>query len=209
MHIRIQPIMGRSTQKPLPHVRIVQELLERDGTQAGLAKRLGVSQPTITRWIQGAEPKGRHQRRIMEEAREVGIINHPDEMVTKTVPVVGYVKAGGEAHIYEEGQGPFGEAAMPPGGDGALIVAVVVKGDSMAGVAEDGWLIYYDTRRDPPTEDLYGKLCVVGGEDGRILLKRLYPGSKPGLFTLLSSSGAPIHDVKVAWAARVSWIAPQ
>lgn len=181
-----------------------------NGNQAELARRLGVTQPTISRWTMGSEPKTKHHARIVEEARELGIINSTDDLSHRNIPIVGYVKAGGEAQLYAEGQGPFGEAPMPPvGEDRDLIVAVVVKGDSMAGLAEDGWLIYYDTRREQPTDELFGKLCVIGIEDGRILLKRLYKGSKDGLYTLISTNGAPIHDVKVTWAARVAWIAPQ
>lgn len=202
--------MSRSPSRKLDYVRVVRKMLERiNGNQDDLARRLGVTQPSISRWINGSEPKMKHHNRIMEEARELGVINHPEEIASQTVPVVGYVKAGGEAHLYEEGQGPFGEAPMPPGDDGHLKVAVIVKGDSMSPVADDGWLIYYDTRQDPPTDDLFGKLCVIGLDDGRVVFKRLYQGSRTGLFTLISVNGAPIHDVRVVWAARVAWIAPR
>jgi phage repressor protein C with HTH and peptisase S24 domain len=123
------------------------------------------------------------------------------------VPLVGYVGAGGTL-MFQDGQGPFGEAEMPPGDIGTTVVAVKVQGDSMSGILEDGSTVYYDNRRDPPDESLFKKLCVVGLADGRVLIKRLYPGSKPGHYHLHSTNAAALLDEHVLWAARVSWIAP-
>jgi hypothetical protein len=79
----------------------------------------------------------------------------------------------------------------------------------MAGQLEDGWIVYYDNRRDPPTNDMYGKLCVVGLRDGRVLIKKLLPGRQTGCFDLYSTASSPMQDQQVEWAARVSWIAPK
>lgn len=124
------------------------------------------------------------------------------------VSIVGYVGAGSEAHFYQEGQGTGEEAPMPPEA-GANTVAVIVRGDSMPGIADEGDLVYYEDRREPPTDDLIGRLCVVGLGDGRVLVKRLYPDRDPGKFSLYSANSGPMLGVSVAWAARVTWIRPR
>ncbi len=47
---------------------------------------------------------------------------------------------------------------MPPKNSTPTLVAVTVRGDSMSGMLEDGWTIYYDNRRDRPDETLFTKL---------------------------------------------------
>jgi hypothetical protein len=98
---------------------------------------------------------------------------------------------------------------MPPTGTPGGLVAVVVRGNSMRGQLEDGWTVYYRDRRDPPTEDIHKKLCVVGLVDGRILIKYLYPGRKPHHFDLHSTSEPPLLDQHVQWAAPIEWIMPK
>lgn len=122
--------------------------------------------------------------------------------------VVGYVRAGAEAYLYAEGSGEFGEAERPSGAPDTT-VAVIVKGDSMHGAAEDGWLLYYDERRTPPPDYADPRaLYVCGLADGRVVVKKLRSGSRAGLYHLLATSGDPEFDVPVDWAARVTWIKP-
>lgn len=175
--------------------------------QAALAKRFNVSQPTVSRWLNGSPPELDHAERIDLEARRLRIVNPKSAANVTTVEVVGYVGAGGTIS-FQDGQGPFGEAEMPPKGRSSTIVAVRVQGDSMSGLLEDGSTVYYDRRRDSPDESLHGKLCVVGLGDGRALIKKLYPGRKPGHYDLHSLNAPPLLDQPVTWAAKVSWIAP-
>lgn len=187
---------------------IVRAIQRKTGeNQTDLAKRLGVSQPTVSRWLGGNDPELDHAERIDSEAVRLGVVNPKSVHNATTVEVVGYVGAGGTIS-FQDGQGPFGEAEMPPKGKPSAIVAVKVQGDSMSGLLEDGWIVYYDRRRDPPDEAIYGKLYVVGLADGRALIKKLYPGRKPGHFDLHSTNAPALLDQPVAWAARVIWIAP-
>ena len=96
---------------------------------------------------------------------------------------------------------------MPPTG-GSDTVAVEVRGDSMSGVLDNGWIVYYDRRSDPPTPDMLGKLCVLGLEDGRTLVKRLVKAGANGSFDLYSVNAPPMLDRHVVWAAPVVWIKP-
>lgn len=126
-----------------------------------------------------------------------------------TAPVVGYVGAGNEAHYYDLADSAIDEAPMPPGGT-EKTVAVVVRGDSMMGWADDGDLIFFEDVRSPVTDDLIGKRCVVGTTDGRILVKRLARRiGDPNRFILTSYNAETLVDVPLAWAARVTAIVPR
>jgi phage repressor protein C with HTH and peptisase S24 domain len=125
-----------------------------------------------------------------------------------TVEVVGYVGAGAALNRFSEGQGPFETVEAPPRASRST-VAVEVRGDSMRGHADNGDVLYYDDRREPVTEDLFGKLCIVGLVNGSVLVKRIQRGSRPGLYHLYSSNLDPIFDQEVEWAAKVKWIKPR
>lgn len=192
-----------------PHMNyasLVREIQKKTGeNQSKLARRFRVSQPTVSRWLAGKDLEADHADRIKQEATRLGI-NQTRNNVTQ-IQIVGYVGAGGNVE-FQSGQGPFGEAEMPPRGRvSPSIVAVKVRGDSMSGMLEDGWMVYYENRRDPPDETLYKKLCVVGLPDGRALVKTLLPGRKPGHYDLHSANAPVLLDQPVEWAARVSWIA--
>lgn len=124
-----------------------------------------------------------------------------------TVPVVGYVGAGAEAHLFSEGQGPF-DLVEAPEGSTDTTVAVEIRGESL-GSFFDRWLVFYDDVRDPVTTDLIGKICVCGLPDGRVLIKKLARGQQKGLYTLHSQFEPPIYDVGVLWAAKVKTMVPR
>lgn len=189
--------------------RIITEMLHVTGmTQTQLATVLNVTQSTVSRWRRGSKPDQEQREAILAEARRLGIVDGLDnDALKRTVPIVGHVGAGAECHLYSEAQGPFGEAEMPPGG-GRFTVAVVVRGDSMLPVAENDWVLYYNRRSDPPTTDHIGKLCVLGLADGRVVVKKLYPGRLQHHWNLLSANAAPMLDQEVEWAAVVTWIKP-
>ena len=125
-----------------------------------------------------------------------------------TVPIAGYVSAGSEMRLFSEGQGQHGEA-MAPDGSSDRTVAVEIRGESL-GPFFDGWLVFFDDVRSPVTDDIIGKLCVIGLEDGRVLIKRLIRSrSAPHLFHLYGQFGDPLLDVPILWAARVKSVMPR
>jgi transcriptional regulator with XRE-family HTH domain len=124
-----------------------------------------------------------------------------------TVPVVGYVAAGAEAHLYETGDGNLGQVEAPPGARPST-VAVEIRGESL-GMLFDGWLAFYDETRDPVTPDLIGQLCVVGLPDGRVMIKRLLPTPNPDRFHLMANGEGSLLDQQVSWAARVLTMRPK
>lgn len=123
------------------------------------------------------------------------------------VPLVGYVGAGATTHFFPQDSGHLDEV---PAFDGAsdATVAVEIRGDSL-GSFFDRWLVYYDDVRRPVTSDLVNRLCVVGLNDGRILIKKIQRSKSRGLYHLISQTEDPIFDVEIDWAARVKSMVPR
>lgn len=122
------------------------------------------------------------------------------------VPVVGYVGAGAEVHLFEGDQSSeqIDEADAPPGAD-EHVEAVIVRGDSMTPAFRNRDVIYYRNIRGEP-EQLIGRECVIRLMDGRTFVKILMRGGAPGLFTLFSYNAPLIADVAVEWAVPVKWV---
>ena len=134
----------------------------------------------------------------------------PGEVVTdrlSSVPVAGYVGAGSEAHFYSAMQGPLDEAPAPEDAT-PQTVAVEVRGESL-GPFFSGWLVFFDDVRSPVTDDLLGRLCVVGLADDRVLVKKLLRGRAADSFELHGQFGEPILDARVSWAAPVKSVTPR
>jgi len=125
-----------------------------------------------------------------------------------TVPLTGYVRAGSEAHFF--GRQGFAELERVPAPDSATeeTVALEIRSDSLGAIFKS-WLLFYDEVRRPVTPDLIGKLCVVGLDEGRILVKKIQRSRARGLYHLVSQTESPILDVAVDWAARVKSMAPR
>lgn len=175
-------------------------------TQAGLAERVGTTQVQVGRLEAG-------KRKLTKEwaDRLAPFLNVTSAYLLNVdgmTAIVGYVGAGGYAEYLDGAD--LGLAPRPPGFS-SNGVALQVRGDSMPGIAEDNWLIYYDERHEAPSEDMFGQLCVVQVEDGPVLVKRLYRGGIPGTFDLVSSSSnyEPVRNIRIQWIAKVDWIKPR
>ena len=180
-------------------------------TRSALARALGRSPSAVTDLLNG------HRRLRAEEiaivADFLGV--EPPRLVgggrgpgpVPKAPLVGYVGAGAIAHFYADGQGPFDEVPAPDAASGNT-VAVQIRGHSL-GALFDNWLVFYDDVRDPPGDDLVGRMCVCGLADGRILIKALKRSQNAGLWNLLSNLEPPIYDVVLNWAAVVREMRPR
>lgn len=130
-----------------------------------------------------------------------------DAPASDSVPVVGYVSAGAELALYDHGQGPF-DYVKPPRDSKPSTVAASVRGSSLGPLLDEA-LIFYDDVRSPVTSDLHGKMCVVGLEDGRVVVKQLMPGDSGRFHLLSNSSEVPLFNEHVLWAAKVTDIRPR
>ena len=107
-----------------------------------------------------------------------------------------------------DGKTELDQADLPPGLSPEA-VALIVRGDAMNPVYDDGDLLYYDdVRRGSAISDLVGLRCVVKISNGPILVKKLGKGSSRSTFTLWSHDAEPRVDEKVDWAAFIEWHRP-
>lgn len=125
---------------------------------------------------------------------------------TRYINLVGYVSAGAQTHFFANDE-PLDEVEAPVGSTDAT-VAVEIRGDSL-GSFFDRWLVFYDDVRRPVDSSLLNKLCVVGLDDGRILIKKIQRAKSRGLFHLISQTEPPIFDAAIEWAAKVKNMVPR
>lgn len=180
-------------------IREIVEGLKKPGkTKSGLAKALGRQNSAVTSLLKGG-------RRV--QATEVPVIRAYLEL-EPVVPIVGSVGASDEAHYYGEGHDPD-ETTPAPSDSSPDTVAVEIRGESL-GPGLNGWVAFYDDSHSPVTSDQIGRLCVVGLDDGRILVKVVKPARAKDRFHLYPNAGGEvIPDVKVLWAARVTGMRPK
>lgn len=104
--------------------------------------------------------------------------------------------------LFATGDGDFGEVPAPI--DSAPSVeALEVRGTSMYGIANDGWLIFYEDKEAPDHTHM-GELCVCWLEDDRVLVKIPQPGTETGLFHLESANAPTMRDVPVRYFSIVT-----
>lgn len=121
------------------------------------------------------------------------------------VAIRGYVGAGAAIFMVDDGPIDEMEAPFRCGPDCA---AVLVRGDSMRPMMEDGDVLIYEDQTEDASSML-NKRCVVKLADGRIFVKKLRRGTESGLYSLESFNADLIEDVTVEWVARISAILPR
>lgn len=127
---------------------------------------------------------------------------------TVEVPLRHYVGAGDEVHIID-GDEAIDYVEAPPGY--ARGSAAVVRGESMRPTYDPGDLLFFRRRESPPTfKDLPARPVIVQVKDGRLLVKKLLPGTKRGRYHLLSVNPLTpvLQDQLVESIARIGWIKP-
>lgn len=172
------------------------------------AERVGVSYNTYAQHENGTRGISRDKADLYSRAFGVDpswlLYGKRPPSDRKTVPLVGFVGAGAEAHYYEPAD--LGEVDAPEGSTDKT-VAAEIRGTSLGPLFES-WLIFYDDVRSPVTPDLYGRLCIVGLLDGRVLVKKIRNAGN-GLYHLESNTEPTMFDQEVVWAARVKSMTPR
>lgn len=140
--------------------------------------------------------------RIQEALAEQAVDGEPPGRV----PLKGYIGAGGEVLAEEFGGDETVEA---PAEAAPETVAARVRGTSMYPTFQDGWLIYWSKQLAP--DAMMNTIVVAQLEDNRIMVKTIMPGSKPGLWNLVSvnPNTPPMIDQVVRWVAPIDWIRPR
>ncbi len=195
--------VARMAMIPLNRISEIRE--QRGLTIEQLAETTGLSVSQVSRLA--ASKRYLSVANLNKIAAALGV--HPKDILVESpvVPIVGYVGAGSAMHHYASADSPNEFVPMPENGN-ENTVAVEIRGTSLGSIF-DTWLVYYDEIRNPPTADMLNKLCVIGLDDDRVLVKRLRRGSGPGLYNLESTTESLIEDAKVTWAAKVKNMTPR
>lgn len=191
-----------------PNIDWIIEALRANGkTRSGLAAALDRSPSMITDLLTG-------KRKLL--ASEVPIIAEylgvePGSGVPAEIEIIGIAGAGPSGEIeFGSSDGNLGTASAPPGATHATR-ALEVRGISMRGFANEGWLVYYnDDDRRPIDDTMIAVPCVCWLADGRVLIKTPYRAAG-GAFNLESFNPAfdTIRDIFVESAAPISAIVPR
>lgn len=190
----------------MPRARAAREA--QNITLEDMAESVGISVSQMSRIETGdREARIGEVQRIARRLRTTVAELVGEEIPAEQCPVVGLVSAGSDAIILSAGQGPF-EYVEAPEGSTESTVAVEIRGTSLGEIFE-GWLLFYDNIHDPPIMSLMGRLCVLGLDDGRIVVKKIRTGQRRGRYNLFSNTEPPIYDAKVIWAARVREMRPR
>lgn len=182
----------------------VRQQLEAKGlTQRALAEALGISEQKMSHVFTGR--RGIRADEADKIRRFFGY-TLPEDRPT-SIAVVGRVAAGDHIELaddFEKGAGLFHierPAWVPAHG----VAAAQIDGRSAEPWALNGDIIFWRRQALAVLPDDLGRPVIAELTDGRVVLKRLASGSKPGTWTLLSLN--PIHpslvDVEVVWASRV------
>jgi repressor LexA len=189
----------------------VPRILEATGwTQKDLAKKIGVSQGTISKWMNETQsPNTKQWDGVLELIRRDGRLTELAQELepAASADVVGQVGAGSKIDDFYDDDGGSTQVALPFPAFGDFI-SFEVLGDSMLPKYEPGEVVvvWKDQRRS--TDSFIGELCVVRLETGERYLKKLAAGSKPGLYRLESFNASPIVDVSVTWIGEVMATVP-
>jgi transcriptional regulator with XRE-family HTH domain len=180
-------------------------------SQPELAELAGTSTQNVSRIERGERQLTKKWADIF--APHLGIaperLIFEDESKERMVPILGLAGAGPNgAVLFAEGQENFGDVPAPPGA-GEHVAALEVRGDSMYGLANDGWLLFYEERTEP-REEYMGEPCVCWLEDEeQVLVKIPEPTLHPGLYNLTSTNAPTMRSVAVRYMALVTDIRPR
>lgn len=132
--------------------------------------------------------------------------NEGQPTAAPVVKIVGEVGGGAKVLFYPEQK--FRDCQEVPPHVGVATVALEA-GASMRGIADNGWLYFFDHEKKKPDKELLGKLCVVALKNGDVLIRVLQPGRRKGSYDLESPSEPTLRDQQIEWAARITWIKPR
>ncbi|WP_410052824.1 XRE family transcriptional regulator [Bradyrhizobium sp. SZCCHNRI1058] len=186
---------------------LIQGLLSvRQWTQEDLAEAVGTKQNNVSRWIAGVEPRGQTRDRILELARESGLIEE-ERRGRNVIPIMGDIGAGARIEPDYEQAPPdgFDQVELPFALGAEDVIGFRVLGDSMLPKYEPGAVIVVYRNQTRATQHLVGEFAAVRTSDGHRYLKRIMPSSKPNLYNLESFNGAvrPILGVGIVWASEI------
>lgn len=169
-----------------------------------------LSPPRDTQYIhriEGGQSLSVDESREFAKSLDVDVSNIIDDSPrARVVSLVGYVGAG-DLYAWDPASGPwvgFDIVEAPPGDDD--VVAVRVRGDSMAPVYRDGDLLYF-TKAGVPTTECAGEDCMVRVRNGAAYIKLVMRGPRANRYNLCSYNHdtAEIENADIEWSSPILW----
>lgn len=185
------------------HQWILDGLTKPGKSRVGLAAALGRHPSMVTDLLNGTR-----ELKVSEIPKIAHYLEVAPPSIEGAVRIIGIVGEHPDGAVEFIGHNDEGETDMPAGGNKDT-VALQVTGNSMRGVAQEGWLLYFDDQKAAPSTEMLGELCIVGLADDRVLVKYLHRGRGDGLYDLESATAPTLRDVPVRWAALVTAIIPR
>lgn len=121
----------------------------------------------------------------------------------RQLPVGSFIGAGAVVVPVEQDL-PIEYVEVPPGAEGVTQAGIVV-GTSQLPVFRPGDILYWGEGSNDASAFL-GLECICYLADGRVMLKKVGYGSKPGFYTLSSYNEPDIMDVEITAASPVVWV---
>lgn len=184
----------------------VPRILEATGwTQKDFAKKIVVSQGTISKWMtESQSPNTKQWDKVLDLIRrDPRLVDLAQELEPPAAAdIAGQVGAGSRIEgTFDDESGTY-QVSLPFPAFGEFISFEVV-GDSMLPKYEPGEVVVVWKEQRRSTESFIGELCAVRLEGGERYLKKLAAGSRPGLYRLESFNASPIVDVSIAWVGEI------
>ena len=167
----------------------------------------GITKGGITKGIH----KGGKYSDIISSDKSFRVLRH-QVRESHDFPILGIVRAGAEIEYWND-QFPGSELVSVPGeifneSSGTRWGGVVVRGDSMCPIFDDGDVLFFDLNFSESYSALLGKACVVETSSGGAMVKRVERGRRDGYYNLESYNRlhSVISDVTLRTARPVRWI---
>jgi len=188
-------------------LRITLARKNRGWSQTRLAEAVNQAQTTISSWERGrTEPSRNDVRRIAQVLNidvaqlEVGAILALPNLARPAGQII-------FRDIVQSLSSPNMGLGLGNTGDNALPVGLTI-GDGAIARKLSGWTAFHDPKRYAPSAKFFGRLCVIGLDDGTVYVKWLEKSAYGGLFHLTSEIDAPLLDQRVVWLSPVLQLSP-
>lgn len=184
----------------------VPKILEATGwTQHDFAKKIAVSQGTISKWMNETQsPNTKQWDKVLDLIRrDTRLLELAQELEpAAAADVVGQVGAGSKIEDAFDDDGGIYQVSLPFPAFGEFVSFEVI-GDSMLPKYEPGEVVVVWKEQRRNTDSFIGELCLVRLQTGERYLKKIAAGSQPGLYRLESFNASPIVDVSIAWVGEI------
>ena len=188
-------------------LRIALARKNRGWSQSRLAQAVNQAQTTISSWERGRTEPSRHDVQRIAQVLNVSIVHLEvgTETSVRSIPApVGQIVFGDL--VVKDGA----QKLEPDLGNGHEVSSPVGLriGNGAVGRKFSGWLVYHDPVRYSPEARFLGSLCVVGLDNGAVLVKWVEKSAALGLFHLTSEIDSTLFDQRVLWLSPVLQLIP-